>query len=377
MSVGYAAVGWNRQKRLYDTWLAGGVAGYLLVFAAVSALFPGHDAATIMIRGLGSCALVLLHVVLWIGPLARLDRRLLPLLYNRRHMGVTMFALAAGHGLLAMVQYHGFGNVNPLVSLLTGNRNFLSLTAFPFELPGAVALLVLLCMAVTSHDFWLANLSARVWKWLHMGVYGAYAMLVAHVVLGVLQQERNPVLAVVLCAGVVVTCGLHLLAARVEAKTDAGTPTGAKTGEGIDIGSVMDIPLDRAKVVCFAKSEGAGVERVAVFKYVKDGQCRVSAVANVCAHQQGPLGEGKIGSDGCITCPWHGYQYRPGDGCAPPPFTEKIATYRVTLRGERVLVDPRPLPPGTPVAPAVVTGAAPAGPAGPRTDAGAEGVRRG
>ena len=28
----------------------------------------------------------------------------------------------------------------------------------------------------------------------------------------------------------------------------------------------------------------------------------------------GPLGEGKI-VDGCITCPWHGFQYRPQDGC--------------------------------------------------------------
>jgi hypothetical protein len=37
------------------------------------------------------------------------------------------------------------------------------------------------------------------------------------------------------------------------------------------------------------------------------------------------LGEGKI-VDGCITCPWHGYQYRPADGVAGP-FTER-ATFR-------------------------------------------------
>jgi nitrite reductase/ring-hydroxylating ferredoxin subunit len=29
--------------------------------------------------------------------------------------------------------------------------------------------------------------------------------------------------------------------------------------------------------------------------------------------QNGPLGEGRI-VDGCITCPWHGYQYRPDTG---------------------------------------------------------------
>ena len=51
---------------------------------------------TQLIRALGTCALLLLHVILAIGPLARLDRRFLPLLYNRRHLGVTMFLLALG-----------------------------------------------------------------------------------------------------------------------------------------------------------------------------------------------------------------------------------------------------------------------------------------
>jgi methionine sulfoxide reductase heme-binding subunit len=53
---------------------------------------------------------------------------------------------------------------------------------------------------------------------------------------------------------------------------------------------------------------------------------------------------------GLVTCPWHGYQYRLADGCAPPPFTEKLVTYRVRLRDGNIEVDPRPLPPGTPAA---------------------------
>ena len=36
------------------------------------------------------------------------------------------------------------------------------------------------------------------------------------------------------------------------------------------------------------------------------------------------------------------------DGCAPPPFTEKVTTYRVRLRDGIVEVDPTPLPRGTP-----------------------------
>ena len=42
----------------------------------------------------GSCAFVMLTVILSIGPLARLDRRFLPLLYNRRHFGVLTFVIA-------------------------------------------------------------------------------------------------------------------------------------------------------------------------------------------------------------------------------------------------------------------------------------------
>jgi len=56
--------------------------------------------------------------------------------------------------------------------------------------------------------------------------------------------------------------------------------------------------------------------------------------------------------DGCITCPWHGYQYLAHSGQSPPPFTERIPTYELRLRGDRILVDPTPKPPGTPVTPA-------------------------
>jgi len=34
----------------------------------------------------------------------------------------------------------------------------------------------------------------------------------------------------------------------------------------------------------------------------------VYAIENVCPHQGGPIGEGKV-EDGCIYCPWHGWQF--------------------------------------------------------------------
>jgi len=67
-----------------------------------------------------------------------------------------------------------------------------------------------------------------------------------------------------------------------------------------------------------------------------------------------PLGEGKI-VFGCITCPWHGYQYQPDTGASPPPFVEKVPTFNVRVKNGRVLVDPKPNPAGTRAEPARIT----------------------
>ncbi|MGH7491346.1 MAG: Rieske 2Fe-2S domain-containing protein [bacterium] len=344
MSVSYRAVGWNRQKRIYDLVLLGSVALYLTIFVAVGAIWhPYATIETLLIRGLGTAALLLLHVILIIGPLCRLDARFLPLLYNRRHMGVTMFALAAAHGGFSIFQYHALSNLNPLVSVLASNTNYSSLPDFPFEILGIFALIILFLMAATSHDFWLANLTAPVWKSLHMMVYVAYALLVMHVTLGWLQSDTSPVLAGLLAAGMAAVLGVHLVAAYGERKID--TQEFVEGGGGfVAVCRVDDIPECRARIFTLSG------ERVAVFKY--DG--KISAVSNVCQHQNGPLGEGKI-VDGCITCPWHGYQYLPDAGTSPPPFAEKIPTFNLKVEDGKIFVHPRPNPPGTRVKPAPVS----------------------
>lgn len=343
MSVSYQAVGWNRQKKIYDAWLAAGVVVYLGLFVGVGfVLRPDATAETMLIRAFGTAAFLLLHVILAIGPLCRLDPRFLPLLYNRRHMGVAMFSLALVHGGFAVVQFHGFGDLNPLVSVLTANPRADSLGQFPFQPLGLAALLILFLMAATSHDFWLANLSAPLWKALHMLVYLAYALLVLHVALGVLQAETGPVPAGLLGAGVAWVLGLHVIAGLRERRKDRELAAG--DGE-VDACGVDEIRENRAKVVTVAG------ERIAVFRY--DG--KISVISNVCQHQNGPLGEGKI-VDGLVTCPWHGYQYKPDCGASPEPFTEKVPTFRARVADGRVLVDPRPLPPGTYVEPARIAG---------------------
>jgi nitrite reductase/ring-hydroxylating ferredoxin subunit/DMSO/TMAO reductase YedYZ heme-binding membrane subunit len=348
MSHQYRAVGWNAHKRAYDL-VAGGVA--LLVMAVVAGgtawRMPEATAETLVLRATAVTAFLLLHVILSIGPLCRLDRRLLPLLYNRRHLGVLMCALASVHGGLAVVQFHAGGDLHPGVSLLTSGGAWRSVAGFPFHLPGALALAIVVTMGATSHDFWLRTLTAPVWKLLHMLVYVAYAAIAVHVMFGALQSEVPSWVAGVPAAGILWLAILHTLAARREAEIDHSSTGDSPRVTGtvpnwIDVGEAGRIPDGRARVVC------AGGERIAVFRYGH----RVSAVSNVCQHQNGPLGEGKI-VGGCIVCPWHGYEYAPDTGAAPPPFTEAVPTFRSMIRDGRVYVDPRPLPPGTRVPPAI------------------------
>lgn len=340
MSVRYVAVTWNRQKRIYDLVLGLATPGLVALFWAASALaHPAITAETALIRGFGIAALVLLHVILCIGPLCRLDPSFLPLLYNRRHLGVTMCLTALAHAGFALFQYHALGDLNPVVSLLASNGTFGSIRGFPFELLGVLALAVLVLMAATSHDFWLSVLTPPVWKRLHMLVYAAYLLVVGHVALGLLQAETHPALASALGAGFVLVVGLHLVAARRERAGDR--ERSSAPDRWVEVCRVEEIPEKRARAVT------VGGERVAVFRY--DG--KVSAVSNVCRHQNGPLGEGRI-VDGCITCPWHGYQYLPESGTSPPPFADRIPTFNVRVEAGHIYVDSRPNPPGTSVAPA-------------------------
>lgn len=336
MSASYAAVGWNRQKKIYDWLIAAFCISYLTLFISLTLIFNAQVTfETLLIRSTSTLALLLLHVILAIGPLCRLNKKFLPLLYNRRHLGVTMFSVAAVHGLFSIFQFHALSNTNPIVSLFTSNTNYGSLPAFPFQALGFFALIIFFLMAITSHDFWLHNLSPRVWKTLHMFVYMAYLLVVMHVMLGVIQYEINPVFVLMLFTGSSTLIILHLLAAFKEKNIDAMHFTLQKEGF-VQVCKVNEIENSRAKIFCIDK------ERIAVYKH----ENKLYAIHNVCKHQGGPLGEGKI-LDGCITCPWHGYQYLPHNGQSPPPFTEKVSTYDVKVIDNKVWLNPVPFPEGT------------------------------
>lgn len=338
MSATYTTVQWNRQKRRYDRIMASFIALYLVGFIVLQfALFPKITPETLIIRATGTLAFLMLHVILCIGPLARLDERFLPLLYNRRHLGVTTFLIAAVHGIFNIVQFHTLGYVDPLVSVFNSNINYASFQDFPFQVLGFFALIILFLMAATSHDFWLKNLHPRVWKSLHMMVYVAYALLVFHVMLGAVQLEQSPVWIGLVGVGLITVISLHLLAGRLEKRRLQGQARNQDVLEGFyPVCQTKDIPDNRAQIVFI------NGENIAIFKY----EGKISAVSNICRHQHGPIGEGKI-VDGCITCPWHGYQYYPQNGQSPPPFTEKLETYDVKVVNDKIWVNPNPYPEGT------------------------------
>jgi nitrite reductase/ring-hydroxylating ferredoxin subunit/DMSO/TMAO reductase YedYZ heme-binding membrane subunit len=351
MSVKFVGVQWTRTKWIYDAAIVVGVVAFLQIFERMAAATWGGERyvaqPVLEMRAWGACAFTMLTLILCIGPLARLDRRFAPLLYNRRHLGVAMALVAMGHAYHVVGEdfYYAFSSVSPYAALFERDTT-LDAASWPFPIFGVFALLIVGVMAATSHDFWQKFLGARVWKGLHMLVYLAYALAVLHVAFGVMQTDVHPALVGVFLASVALVVGLHLVASQRSTKVDrAPAPIETKDGKRwLDAGPVSAIPKNRALPVV-----GPTGERIAVIRH--DGG--VSALHGVCAHQGGPLYEGKV-IDGCLTCPWHGWTYKPEDGCAPPPFVEKIPTYDVRIEKGRVFVCPDANPDGTRVEPAKV-----------------------
>jgi nitrite reductase/ring-hydroxylating ferredoxin subunit/DMSO/TMAO reductase YedYZ heme-binding membrane subunit len=342
MSVGFKAIQWSREKLIYDAILLAGVALFIATFIGVSyrLQYPPDQPAAIdvRIRAFGTCAFLMLTIILTIGPLARLHPWFRKLLFNRRHFGVLTFIVAVLHAWFMIEWYQAKGELPNLLAELTAWSDYGKFIGFPFKVIGLAALVILFLLAATSHDYWLAFLTPPVWKWLHMLLYAAYGLAVMHVALGIMQYDYNSLIPFMLIASFATVTALHLVAGWREHAGDRGSGLGSDGW--ITVGPPGAIPDKCARIV-----SAPGGERIAVFR---DG-AQIGALTNACAHQNGPIGEGRI-VDGCVTCPWHGWQYQLADGRAPPPFTEKLATYPVRFRHGIVEVSPTALPPGTPAA---------------------------
>ncbi|MEM9735980.1 MAG: (2Fe-2S)-binding protein, partial [Pseudomonadota bacterium] len=103
MSVKYIPVQWNQNKWVYVGILLVAVGAYLWIFVHMTPEALDHErpinGQIHNARAFGTCAFVMLTVILCIGPLARIDQRFLPLLYNRRHFGVMTVFVAISHAM--------------------------------------------------------------------------------------------------------------------------------------------------------------------------------------------------------------------------------------------------------------------------------------
>lgn len=79
----------------------------------------------------------------------------------------------------------------------------------------------------------------------------------------------------------------------------------------------------------------ADVDGVEIAVILADGE--YYALQNVCPHQGGPVGEGKV-DGGSIYCPWHGWQFDIASGEHVHKKGE-VPTFPVSVDGDDVLVE--------------------------------------
>jgi nitrite reductase/ring-hydroxylating ferredoxin subunit len=75
--------------------------------------------------------------------------------------------------------------------------------------------------------------------------------------------------------------------------------------------------------------------RIYALFHAQDG--KISVIDGICAHQGGPLAEGKL--DGpVVTCPWHGWQFDMRTGRSLIHKSVCVAIFEVKVEGDDVYV---------------------------------------
>ncbi|MFG0283542.1 MAG: thiamine pyrophosphate-binding protein [Phycisphaerales bacterium JB039] len=98
-----------------------------------------------------------------------------------------------------------------------------------------------------------------------------------------------------------------------------------------------DLPEGRVRTV--SVQLGSTVKQICLTRH----NGRYGALDNACPHQGGPLGEGSI-ENGCLRCPWHGWDFDPITGKPPGGYDDGVATYPVEARDDGVYIGLRAEP---------------------------------
>lgn len=97
--------------------------------------------------------------------------------------------------------------------------------------------------------------------------------------------------------------------------------------------SVSEIPEGEVRVVACAGGRSLALSNV-------DGE--LHAIDNVCTHDGGPLGEGRL-QRGRILCPRHGAAFDAKTGAALTlPAVKGVESYAVSIEGDDVLIECEP-----------------------------------
>lgn len=82
---------------------------------------------------------------------------------------------------------------------------------------------------------------------------------------------------------------------------------------------------------------GVKVGGVAVLLYQRGRE--ILAISDTCTHAGGPLHEGEIDEELCVTCPWHGSRFRLRDGAAVGgPASADQVSYETRMHAEQVQI---------------------------------------
>lgn len=113
-------------------------------------------------------------------------------------------------------------------------------------------------------------------------------------------------------------------------------------GVGVDHQAFLERPAEWTDALAADSLEEAtpalaevGGARVMLFRR----GTQIYAISDVCPHAGGPLHEGSVDDELCVTCPWHGSRFRLSDGRAVHgPASAAVGVYQARVQDGKVQV---------------------------------------